>query len=712
MPRTTNGAVPPSPRQGFRPDIQGLRALAVGIVMLDHAGFTTFGGGYVGVDVFFVISGFLITSLLMREAERDRSISLVGFYSRRARRILPAATLVLVVTALVSLLWLPLVRAYEVLKDAVWASLFGANVRFSSVATDYFAQGQGASPLQHYWSLSVEEQFYLVWPVVMLGCVAVAHRRRSRRIWWVVAGAIVLISAASLAWSVYDTYQNPTAAYFSTAARAWELGAGAATAVVLSRRTWSPPRWVAEVLGAAGLAAIVVTTLTFSARTPVPGYAVALPVGGAVLLILAGALGPSLTRSLMSVRPAQTVGDWSYSLYLWHWPVLLLAGIRLHQRPLSHLTLLVLLVVVFALSAATYRFVETPFRQGVRWRRPRRALLLYPASLVTVLALGMAGRSYIDRELGNTGHNPAISVADFKGHDLSRDHQVALVEASVLAAQEGQAVPSHLTPSVLGLRKDTAPLGACDYRTGTTRLCAEGDPTAHRTIVVLGDSHARAWAPGINELGRIAGYRVYTLVYSGCSVSSLTQIDTATGRPWDACQAFKSWAMGTIASLHPDYVVVSSRGATPVVTADGTRVGTSLGDRPAFLDATQTGVAEVLSTLRQDARHVVVVGDTPLLPREPGVCLSSGHGVDLGDCLFTPTGSAERVQQRFARAARSTGVTYVDAMPWFCAHTLCPSVVGQMITMRDKEHVTPEYATLLARRLGERIGLLTPHAAG
>ena len=142
MPRTTNGGATPAVRQGFRPDIQGLRALAVGIVMLDHAGFTTFGGGYVGVDVFFVISGFLITSLLMREAERDRSISLVGFYSRRARRILPAATLVLVATVLASLLWLPLVRAYEVLKDAVWAALFGANVRFSSVATDYFAHAR------------------------------------------------------------------------------------------------------------------------------------------------------------------------------------------------------------------------------------------------------------------------------------------------------------------------------------------------------------------------------------------------------------------------------------------------------------------------------------------------------------------------------------------------------------------------------------------
>ncbi len=703
---STTAATPTRGVGGFRPDIQGLRALAVGIVMVDHAGFTTLSGGYVGVDVFFVISGFLITTLLLREAQRDQHISLAGFYARRARRILPAASVILVVTVVGSLVVLPLLRALEVVKDATWASLFAANLRFSSVATDYFAQGQGQSPLQHYWSLAVEEQYYLVWPLVLLGCVWLAHRRRSTRIWWLVLATIVLLSTASLAYSVWFTYHDPTAAYFSTAARAWELGAGSAVAVVLSRRTWALPRIATEGLSLVGLAAIAVSVLAFTAHTQVPGYAIALPIAGAALLIVSGACGPSAVRRLLSLRPAQVVGDWSYSLYLWHWPVLVLAEAHWHRRPLPHLTLVALLVLTFVLSAATYRWVETPFRRGVTWRRPSRALLLYPATLVLVLGVAGVGRGYVDQQLGGGGDNPAITTSDFKGDHLSGNPKVALVEASVLAAQEHQAVPSRLTPSLLGIRKDTAPLGDCDYRTGTTRLCPAGDPSAHRSIVVFGDSHARAWSPALDEIGRRDGYRVYTLVYSGCSVSSYDQVDTATGRAWDACQAFKQWAMTTIADLHPDWVVVSSRGASPVELPDGTRIGLHDSDRTAYLEATRSGVGEMLRQLSADAGHVVVLGDTPLLPREPGVCLSTRGGVDLGDCLFHRRGGAHRVQMAFRAAAQDQGVRFVGAMRWFCHGGMCPSVVGGMITLRDKEHVTPEYATYLAASLARRMGVV------
>ena len=169
---------PPSDQvRHFRPDIQGLRALAVGTVILAHAGFGTVSGGFVGVDVFFVISGFLITSLLMREADRTGRISLLGFYARRARRILPAAALVAVATVVASILFLPLVRAVEIIKDSIWAAAFGANIRFAVVGTDYFANGEPASPLQHYWSLSVEEQFYLLWPLLLVGAIALAGLR-------------------------------------------------------------------------------------------------------------------------------------------------------------------------------------------------------------------------------------------------------------------------------------------------------------------------------------------------------------------------------------------------------------------------------------------------------------------------------------------------------------------------------------------------------
>ena len=222
-------------QQTFRADVQGLRAIAVLTVIAGHAGVSFLPGGFVGVDVFFVISGFLISQLLFREVERRGTLSIGDFYARRARRILPAATLVTVATLVASLLWLSVVDALDVVTDAVWATFFAANIRFSTVGTDYFAQEEGPSPLQHYWSLAVEEQFYLVWPLILLLCVVLIRRRSSQgarverpplpklTVFWV----LVVLGLASFAYGVYLTANDPTAAYFSTPARAWELAIGA-----------------------------------------------------------------------------------------------------------------------------------------------------------------------------------------------------------------------------------------------------------------------------------------------------------------------------------------------------------------------------------------------------------------------------------------------------------------------------------------------------
>ncbi|NHA00216.1 acyltransferase [Nocardioides sp. W3-2-3] len=205
--------------RSFRSDIQGLRALAVGLVILAHAGFRTASGGFVGVDVFFVISGFLIIGLLLREAGESGRISILDFYARRARRVIPAATVVLVATAAASAYLLPLTRGQEVIKDSVWAAFFAANIRFRLVETDYFSQGEPPSPVQHYWSLSVEEQFYIVIPLLLLLVAVLVRRQVLRRATFAVLGVVAL---GSLAWSVHVTSTDPTGAYFSTAARAWE----------------------------------------------------------------------------------------------------------------------------------------------------------------------------------------------------------------------------------------------------------------------------------------------------------------------------------------------------------------------------------------------------------------------------------------------------------------------------------------------------------
>ncbi|MCX6401956.1 MAG: acyltransferase family protein [Propionibacteriales bacterium] len=683
----------------FRSDIQGLRALAVGLVILAHAGFRTASGGFVGVDVFFVISGFLIVGLLVREAGESRRISIVDFYARRARRVIPAATVVLAVTAFAAAYFLPFVRSIEVIKDAVWAAFFGANIRFALVETDYFAEGEPPSPVQHYWSLAVEEQFYVVIPVLLL-LIAVALRRwghvlpehANASLRRAVVAVLGVVTLASLAYSVYVTEANPTAAYFSTPARAWELGIGGLVATLLWGRRPNLPRWAAELVGVTGLVLIAVATLTFSSATPMPGTAALVPVGGSALLLAAGASASAPSTywfRLFSLKPIRVLGDWSYSLYLWHFPVLLIAQAHWEEPRLSRPHLAFALVLILGLSAASYHLVEEPFRRGVRWRPRIRAIGLYPVSLVLVIASALGARAWVDHQIDALDDNPGITTADYRSEELSDDPAVALVEASVLAAREGRPVPGGLQPDLGHLRESVAPLGDCDYRTGTTKLCPFGDADADRAIVVIGDSHARAWGPTLSVIGAEHGYAVYQFVYSGCPANTVTRADPEDGGTWDECADFKDWALQQVAELNPALVVVANNAYRSPTMLNGNQ---------------ERGLAEELGLLRDASQRVVMLGNVPKLERSPGVCLSR-RDADLGDCLFPPLAATVKGQHRLRDAAEGAGVKFVDVQRWFCADGQCPPVIGRIVPLRDREHISVPYAEQLAAPLAAVLDL-------
>jgi peptidoglycan/LPS O-acetylase OafA/YrhL len=693
------------PGQKFRLDIQGIRALAVLLVVANHLAPGALPGGYVGVDVFFVVSGYLITTLLVREAESSERLSLSGFYARRARRILPAATVVTIATAVGSLLTLALVRTQTVLTDAVWATFFAANVRFASVGTDYFAQGEPPSPLRHYWSLAVEEQFYLVWPLLLVLCLVLVHRRGGSRgggdLRRTAGALLAVVVVLSLAWSAWDTYASPVTAYFSTFARAWELGIGAACALLpRGLRLPAPAR---NALAMGGLGAIVVSTLLLTGATSFPGTAALLPVLGTAALLVAGEGERStVVGRTLAAGPLVLIGDWSYSIYLWHWPVIVLVRSNLGPERFGSITVrLLTLVVVLALSWATFRWVETPFRSGRSWRRTGRALLISPVSVGIALATVLVTSQVLGYRLGEWSDDPAIQTADYQGEHLGEDSYVALVRASVLAAEDGRAVPSDLTPGLLDLRSQTASLGACDYRTATAELCPFGDLDADRSIVVFGDSRARALSPALEEIGREHGYRVYVLVYSGCTATVLQQIDRHTDRLWTGCEEFKTWARATIAGLSPDLVMVSTTAGRLIDPATGETL-TARDDR--YPTVLQQGWVDLFEDLKSDAGKVVAFGNTPKLPEETGVCLSKGNP-DLGDCAFPPARSARHEAKIFFAAAEAAGVASVDAAKWFCADGLCPSVVGKYITMRDSHHMTPDYSRWLATPLAAELGI-------
>jgi peptidoglycan/LPS O-acetylase OafA/YrhL len=622
------------------------------LVVLGHAGVPFLRGGYVGVDVFFVLSGFLITGLLLAEAERRGRPSLGGFYARRARRILPAAALTLFATDVAAHHLLNVVRAREVISDSVWAAAFGANVHFAQQGSDYFAQGQPPSPLLHFWTLSVEEQFYLVWPA-LLSLVLLGSRRRRGRLLIVVSG----LGVASLAWSIISTRASENAAYFSTFARAWELALGAALAIA-SPRLGARVRWL-------GLAAIAAAAVAFSSATPFPGYAALLPAGGAALAIAAG--GPA---RLLSSAPLRFVGDRSYAFYLWHWPVLTIA-VQYAGHDLSTPVKLLLLLGAFALSTLSYVLVENPIRHA---KLPAR--VLWPASAGVALALALV----ILRSVGGGTAAAAVHphplldpVAAVEARAAAKP--LPAVVAAVRAAERGAPLPTPLAPAPGSLHGDFYffPDGCTPSRYGTSsKICRLGDTRARKTIVVIGDSHAEMWMPTILAMAQRDGWVVIPLVKVRC-----------IPRTWpgsDDCGGWFRWAKRQAQALRPDVTLII-----------GSRAGAF--DPPAAVKP----IGALSVALKRSSASVIVVGDEPNQTRDPVDCLLA-PGSTMKTCAATGTRVQLRTESAIAAAAKRNGVGYVSTLPWFCAHPsgstdyLCPLVVNRTITAIDRGHVSKTYA--------------------
>ena len=662
-----------------RDDIQGLRAVAVLLVALAHAGVPAFRGGYVGVDVFFVVSGFLITSILLAEAETRGSISLRRFYARRVRRIVPAAAVTLVVTDIVAHHLLNFVRAREVAWDSVWASAFAANVDFARHGTDYFAQAQPPSPLLHFWSLSVEEQFYVVWPTLLalVLCGPVLRRPRRRR---ALLAVVALAGFASLAWSIESTRGATGVAYFSTPARAWELALGAALAIVVPVLPASPR--VRALGGWLGFAAIAGAAAGFSASTPFPGCAALLPTVGAALVIVAG--DARRQRSLrvgrlLATAPFRYVGDRSYAFYLWHWPVLVIAS-QYAGRDLPVRVKLALLLGAFALSVVSYRFVEDPIR---RRGFPKRAgIVLWPASataalLVAVLVLRSVGATAarVDAAAAMLHVPRLVDTAAAATFAPAAQKPLPAVVAAVRAAEAGAPLPSPLVPAVNTLRNDFYffPAGCTPGRGETeSKICRLGATNGPKTIVVIGDSHAEMWMPAILQMGQQDGWAVIPLVKAAC-----------IPRTWPAggeCGTWYRWATKTAQALRPAVTMII-----------GSRSGTH--DPRASIKPTLAAA----KAMKRFSVSVIVVGDVPNQTRDPVDCLLA-PGATMKTCTSEGTRAQARTEAVISARATAAGVGYIDARPWFCAHPrrsttrlLCPMVVNHTITAIDRGHASKTY---------------------
>ena len=673
--------------QDKRLDVQGLRALAVGIVVLDHAGVSWMRGGFVGVDVFFVLSGFLITGLLVREVDGGGRIDLASFYARRARRILPAATVVLVAVVGFVAAELSYEATQRVTSDAGWSVAFLANVHFSQIGTDYFAQGLPPSPLQHYWSLSVEEQFYLVWPPLLVGLLLVC-RRAGRSPWRVVAVVTAVLVTGSFTWSVLSTYADPAGAYFSSPARAWELGAGVLLALA-SRRLPDLGRGPREMLAVGGLAAVALAALRYDGDTAFPGWHALLPVLGTVAMVAAG-VGPTSVGRLLSWRPVTWLGDLSYSLYLWHWPVLVLWTERTGPQRTRGETL-ALLLVVLALAVASHHLVENPVRHGSWWRPRLRGVVLWPVAFALVSAAVLSGQELAHARLD---HRMAASrqYAALRAEHVTVTDELA---ASLRMADRHQPVafPLRDLKQVDALRKDLWNyVYGCwvGHDQSQARICPVGDAHADRTIAVVGDSHAGQWLPAIDALGREQGFRVVPLVKYGCSVYDIPQLAAQGAHRYRACDDFRTWVLRELRQLHPDRVYVGSRSLPPTMAHV---------NHP--LAVWSHGVRRFLEQARTRTPDLRVLGDTSTLAFDPIDCLTDARAT-MATCTSPETAVTRRADRRTARAAAQVGARYLDVLPLACLHGRCPAFAGGRMVHANADHlsvdwvrhVTPDFARI------------------
>jgi peptidoglycan/LPS O-acetylase OafA/YrhL len=659
-------------RPGYRADVQGLRAIAVAVVVLYHLYPRLVPGGFVGVDVFFVVSGYLITAHLAHSAARSGRIRVLDFWGRRARRLLPAAALVLAVTWALSQVALPLTRLPAAAQQVRASALYVQNWVLARDAVNYLNSTDAPSPVEHFWSLSVEEQFYLVWPLLFVTGWLVARGRTARRAGGprvVVAALVLAIVAASLAYSAVESATNPAAAYFVTPTRAWELGLGGALALLpaplagrVARHGWAS--WL-------GLAMVLSSLFVIDRSSSFPGTVALLPTGGAVLLLACGSSrGRFGTARMTERRPVVFLGDISYSLYLWHWPVIVLWTNWRGESTVSAGEGLLLAAVSVALAWMTKRYVEDPVRLAPFIARYRgRSLATALALLVPVGAVALSAPSQASSGRLDAAHPGA----------------------AVLAGDVTSVRRAPVLPPVTAAPNDAAPFEPCEVVNDDSRSihCRLGDTTDPvLTVALVGDSVVGQWQSALADIAKRHRWLLVTDYRASCDWSATMTAKLDSSAPYTACRDWGSNALhDLLTNIRPDVVITSGRPT----------FGTPSHPEP---DATSfTSIARGTATYWRDlvaaGIKVIALAATPEMGSNVPDCLTGAHGT-VASCSV-PRTTAVRADKPLQQAVRlvGRGSELVDMNSLICAPRTCAPVVGNVVVYLDAHHLTRTFTRTL-----------------
>ncbi|MGP6177012.1 acyltransferase family protein [Microbacterium sp. A196] len=668
----------------FIPHVQGLRAIAVLFVVLYHFWPGRLSGGYVGVDIFFVISGFLITGHLARELSSTGRVNLGQFWARRARRLLPASLLVLLFCAIVSALpfLTPTSALPAEMREIIAATFYVENWYLAFNSADYLALAGDPTTVQHYWSLSLEEQFYVIWPLLMLlaAWVAVKWFRGSRL--RAAAIAIGIVSVASFIFCVVYTMTDPAPAYFVTFGRMWQFGVGALIALVPRLRVSNAA--LSFLLGWAGILVLLYTAVSFGRETVFPGYMALLPTLGAAAIIAASNTERWwYPTRLLSIRPMRFTGDISYSLYLWHWPLIVIApsvpfwGLTIYHR-------VALLCICFILAWLTKKFVEDPMRawKPLTSRRPRVTLWASLGAMVLVAATALGGWA---------ANAPAYQQGVQAIQDVRENPPACFGAASILEeACAGQA-PDTILPAPGFAGADSPDEPQCFIQLNDSRpvSCDFGSdaPDAPR-VALVGDSHAYQYLATFAAIADREGWNLTTYFKGACPWNT-TPLATA-GSFGEACTDWREGISAALADNEFDVVFTSAISNTPYASA---------GYDSSF-DAAVAGYRDAWSTMTDRGIPVVTVVDNPGWETDPNKCLRTR---DASECVSP---RSERLPENDAiqeAAEGVSGVTLLDFTDVYCDADTCFPVIGGANAYRDQDHLTVTFANTLTPQITEAL---------
>ena len=644
---------------GQRRDIQFVRAVAVLVVLAFHLWPGRFPGGFIGVDVFFVISGFLITAHLVRESAQSGRVNVLAFWGRRALRLLPLATTVLIVTSVAVAIWAPPSTWRPALEGIIASTVYAQNWALAADSVNYLARDQAPIPTQHFWSLSVEEQFYIAWPLLLIVALSIAalitRRPRAELVRPAWAVAIALIGLGSFGYSLWLTVADPGLAYFSTFTRAWQFAAGAALAFVppLVHGGARPGRRVAvsAIASWVGLMLIVGATVLLPEATPFPGVAALVPVVGAALLLWAGTAPVRFSPSRFGdIRVLERIGDLSYGIYLWHWPLIVLVPAAI-ARPLGDVEKVIIIAVSIGLAAVSKRLIEDPFRYGSFWH-------------------ASAWRRFVPGATGMAASvAAALIVASIFGISLFRSP--ANVSQPSETGGPSVAVPESigdLRPSIADRGVDFALMYDCfDFDASGPYRCDYGDSDARVSIAIVGDSHAAHMIPGLVSASESEGWRLSTFVGMNCD-----------GLLAPSCH-------GGVTML--DDIIEGE--------FDLVLVGAYRGSSTPFDEVVRT-----VEALTAAGVPLAVIGDVPAHPRTAFECLDANFR-DLAGALECTTPRAiaiDATADRLTEIGNNAGVDVIDLTEEFCDARVCQSIIGDIVVYQDSpsSHLTSTMSRALA----------------